>query len=79
MRRHELDVLSLVAGLVFVVVAVSHLVTQATDADLDGRWIAPLVLIALGVAGLVGALRSGRRGELAAPEDGGDEALVGKG
>jgi hypothetical protein len=56
-RRHELDVFSLVAGLVFVAVAAGHLLDVAVGLDFDGRWIAPVVLVALGAAGLGGALR----------------------
>lgn len=58
MRRHELDLFSLVAGLVFAAVALGHLLDVATDLDFNGRWIAPIVLVALGVAGLAGVLRN---------------------
>ena len=57
MRRHELDVFSLVAGLVFVAVAAGHILDAATGVEFDGRWIAPVVLVALGAAGLGGVLR----------------------
>ncbi len=58
MRRHELDVFSLVAGLVFVAVAIGHLLDDGgAGLDFDGRWIAPVVLVALGAAGLGGVLR----------------------
>jgi hypothetical protein len=50
---------SLIAGLAFVGVAVGHLLDVATDLDFDGRWVAPIVLVTLGVAGLAGVL-SGR-------------------
>ena len=33
-----------------------HLLDVATDLDFDGRWIAPIVLVTLGVAGLAGIL-----------------------
>jgi hypothetical protein len=56
-RRHELDVFSLVAGLVFVAVAIGHLLDEGAGLDFDGRWIAPVVLVALGAAGLGGVLR----------------------
>lgn len=58
MRRHEVDVFSLVTGLVFVAVAAGHLLDVGTDLDFNGRWIVPIVLVALGVAGLAGVLRS---------------------
>ena len=51
MKRHELDVFSLVSGLVFAAVAVVYLVAAATDSEVEGRWVIPLALIALGVGG----------------------------
>ena len=72
MRRHELDLFSLIAGLAFVGVAVGHLLDVATDLDFDGRWVAPIVLVTLGVAGLAGVL--GSRGETVPAEQGDDAA-----
>ena len=57
MRRHELDVFSLVTGLVFVAVAAGHLLDESSQMDFDGRWVVPLVLVAVGVAGLAGLVR----------------------
>ena len=57
MRRHDLDLFSLVTGLVFVGIALGHILDVGTDFDLDGQWIVPVVLVALGVAGLAGILR----------------------
>ena len=59
MRRHELDVASLLTGLVFVAIAVVYLVGQYTDAHISAGWVLPLGLIGLGVAGLTGSLRRG--------------------
>jgi hypothetical protein len=67
-RRHELDLFSLIAGLAFVAVAVGHLLDVATDLDFDGRWVAPIVLVTLGVAGLAGVL--GSRGGASSPAAG---------
>ncbi|MET0740598.1 MAG: hypothetical protein ABWZ26_03490 [Candidatus Nanopelagicales bacterium] len=61
MKRHELDVFSLVCGLVFAAVAVVYLVAAATDSEVEGRWVIPLALIGLGVAGLVGSVVRARR------------------
>lgn len=58
MRRHDLDLFSLVTGLVFVGIAFGHILDVASDVDFDGRWIIPVVLVALGVAGLAGILRT---------------------
>jgi hypothetical protein len=60
-RRHDLDLVSLIAGAVFLLVAVSHLVGAAVDGDVDLGWLVPVLLVGLGLAGLAGALRSGRR------------------
>ena len=57
MRRHELDVFSLVAGLVLLIIATGHLLIETTSVHIDGRWLVPLVLVALGGAGLAGSLR----------------------
>jgi hypothetical protein len=56
-RRHDLDVFSLVTGLVFVAVAAGHLLDESSQMDFDGRWVVPLVLVAVGVAGLAGLVR----------------------
>lgn len=70
MRRHELDLFSLIAGLAFVAVAAGHLLDVTTDLDFDGRWVAPIVLVTLGLAGLAGIL--GSRPEAAPAEEGED-------
>ena len=57
MRRHELDVFSLVTGLLFVAVAVGHLLDETSDVTFDGRWVVPLVLVTIGVASLAGVVR----------------------
>jgi hypothetical protein len=60
-RRHELDPVSLVAGLLFLVVAVVHISARSTDTDLSARWMVPTVLVLLGVLGLLSAVRSPQR------------------
>lgn len=61
MRRHDLDLLSLIAGAVFAAVAVTSLVGAASGESLDLAWLFPVVLVGLGIAGLAGALRSSSR------------------
>jgi hypothetical protein len=61
-RRHEKDAVSLVAGLLFLVVAAVQIVASSTDTDLNPRWILPADLVLLGVLGLRGAVRYPRRG-----------------
>jgi putative Mn2+ efflux pump MntP len=68
-RRHDLDLVSLIAGVLFAMIALVHLVGAATDEAVDPRWIAPVLLVGLGVAGLAGALRGTRDDQ---PERSGD-------
>lgn len=58
MRRHEADPVSLVAGLLFLAVAVVHIAARSSDTDLSLRWMVPIVLVLLGVLGLLSAVRS---------------------
>ena len=62
MWRHERDTVSLMAGLLLVLLAVAFLVDDLTAIDVDGRWAAPVVLLAVGTAGVLSTLRprSGR-------------------
>jgi hypothetical protein len=62
-RRHELDWVSLIAGLVFTVFAALYLLTPLVDVSLDGRYVWPVVLVALGVGGLAAAVRANAREE----------------
>ena len=57
MWTHERDTVSLMAGLLLVLLAVGFLVDDLTGLEVDGRWAAPLVLIAVGAAGLLSTLR----------------------
>ncbi len=57
MRRHELDLVSLIGGLVFVVVGAAALILPEIDLNLDlphvdPRWVVAVVLVGLGTAGL---------------------------
>jgi len=68
-RRHDLDLLSLIVGAVFLVVATAHLLAAAADNDTNLGWLAPVVLVGLGAAGLAGALRPVRRPVAEAPTE----------
>ena len=61
MERHDLDVLSLFAGLVFVAIAVIGLTDAFALTAADLRWIGPFALVAFGVV-LVATAGRGRRG-----------------
>ena len=62
MKRHSADLISLVAGAIFVLVGSSYLLTDELDFNTGGtQWLLPLALIGLGIAGLAGSLASARR------------------
>ena len=72
MRRHEVDVFSLVAGLLFVGAALIWGLTDDPGAALRG-WPLPVLLIAVGVAGLLtslGGWRDRDRGSTGSDADG---------
>ena len=60
MSSHERDVLSLMGGLLLVLVAAVFLVDDTTGLAVDGRWVGPGLLVAVGVAGLAASLRRSR-------------------
>ncbi len=57
MPAHDLDVLSLMAGVGFMGLAL--VVLLGANADLAGRWTWPVLLILVGVIGLAASRRSG--------------------
>jgi hypothetical protein len=59
--RHDLDPVSLVAGLVFVILAIAFLLDEAGTIRLRSALVGPVLLIGLGVAGLVGSAPRHRR------------------
>jgi hypothetical protein len=54
--RHDLDIVSLVAGVAFGGAALVFLVDRGTG--LSGRWVWPILLIVIGVAGLLASRSS---------------------
>ena len=69
MNRHPVDLLSLIAGLAFVLFATASLVRAATGEFIDLGLMVPMALVGVGIAGLAGALR----GSLSRSEDCDDE------
>jgi hypothetical protein len=63
MRRHELDWVSLIAGIVFTGIAALYLVVAGSDLSIDHRLVWPVVFVALGLAGVATAVRATRREE----------------
>jgi apolipoprotein N-acyltransferase len=59
---------SLIAGLVFLTFAVVYTVASLTDVSIDGRFVWPIVLVALGAAGIATAVTATKRDEKAFAE-----------
>jgi uncharacterized integral membrane protein len=62
-RRHDLDWISLIGGIVFAAIAVVYLIVGLTDVSIDQRFVWPLVLVALGGAGIATAVSANLREE----------------
>jgi hypothetical protein len=56
MKRHEPDWTSLIAGVTFCAIALAYLGGEITHRNLELRWVVPVLLIGLGIAGLAGTL-----------------------
>ena len=61
MKQHDPDYFSLAAGLLFTVLGVALAISAATGWQLDGRWIGPSILIALGAGGVAASLSAAAR------------------
>ncbi|WP_328956475.1 hypothetical protein [Kitasatospora purpeofusca] len=67
MRKHQLDLFSLIAGGLFTVIAVLYLVAAVNDVSVNGRIVIPVTFIVLGLGGLAGAVAAAVR--RSRPED----------
>jgi len=68
MRPHRMDGVSLSFGLIFLAVVGWWAISQVPTVRLpNAGWLIAGALILFGVAGLLGAIRSGQRAEAAAP------------
>lgn len=56
MRKHRLDLFSLLAGALFTTVAGLYLAASFDAASVDNRIVVPVTLIVLGIAGLGSAI-----------------------
>jgi cytochrome c oxidase subunit IV len=62
-RKHPIDLFSLISGVLFTGFAIAYIVGAYTDVRLDARLALPLVLVGLGLAGLAGAMVAQRRSD----------------
>jgi hypothetical protein len=60
-RRHDLDLVSLMSGLVFLVLGGGWALDEAADLDLTPLWAVPVALVGVGLVGLAGAVNAMRR------------------
>lgn len=63
MKRHPLDVLSLLTGIVFLAIAAVYLFADVGDLTPALQVTMPLMIVGLGVAGLVAAVGAQRRND----------------
>lgn len=56
MKRHPFDPTSFIFGVVFGGAATAYLLAEQLAWDIDGRWVLPVALMVLGVAGIAGAV-----------------------
>ncbi|WP_018216976.1 hypothetical protein [Salinispora vitiensis] len=69
MKPHRTDLVSLIFGLLFLLLAVWWLVARLLEFTLPAvGWFLAGALLLIGVLGLVGALRAARSGSPTAPE-----------
>ncbi|HSR43836.1 MAG TPA: hypothetical protein VLT15_01230 [Acidimicrobiia bacterium] len=72
-ERHQMDILSLVFGLLFAALAFPVLVTD-TPLDFEAGWVVPAVIVAIGV--VLGASAFRRRPDEATLESSADPAVA---
>ena len=73
MKRHEPDWTSLIAGLTFCGIALAYIGGELAHRSLELRWVVPILLIGLGLAGLAGSALRARRGEAEGSDGFGDD------
>ena len=58
MKQHATDVISLVAGVLFVTLGVMFALDKLGAVTIDVTWIPAIVLVGLGIAGIATGLRA---------------------
>lgn len=61
MKRHPVELLSLISGIVFLVFALAYIVGAAMNITLQTQLTLPLLLVGLGAAGIAAAVVAQRR------------------
>ena len=61
MKRHPVDLTSLIAGLMFLTSAVLFTLDHLGEAHVDVRWVPAIALVTLGLAIIAGSLTKVRR------------------
>ena len=73
MRRHSFDLVSFIAGLIFIGMAAAYVIGAYTDIRLDPRLGLPLALIGLGLVGLAASLLAQHRSDKALVDAAGND------
>ena len=58
MRRHDTDVVSFTAGVLFLAIGLAYLLPEVSGIRVATAWVVPALLIGLGVCGLLAAFTS---------------------
>lgn len=69
MHRHELDTVSLFAGVAFVIIAGGYALTHITDVRLNWLVAVPVLLVLIGAAVIVSVIRRMRAATPPGPKD----------
>jgi hypothetical protein len=69
MKQHPTDLISLIAGLLFVVLGVMFALNQTGAITIDVTWIPAIVLVGLGLAGIASGLRASFGGHIEGRND----------
>jgi hypothetical protein len=65
MKRHHANWTSLIIGATFCAIAIAYLSAAIADRSLQIRWVLPILLIGLGLAGVIATIVRARRTPIA--------------